>query len=544
MNTNLALSKESLVTLAIEAFEKGQKKSLRAAALALGAPINLTYKRYNGRVSKAEQAPNNRKLTDTEETAIEQWILSLDRRGFSPNLAMVADMANLLLAQRNPPVVGNLAVVGKHWVTNFVKRHKTLKSKLSRCLDYERALCNNPVLINKWFQRVEATIQEYGIATEDIYNFDETGFQMGAAATCKVVTSARTRGRPSVTQPGDTEWVTIVECINALGWTLPPMVILAGKVHISTWYDEGTFPGNWKIALSDTGWTNDELGLYWIKEVFDPNTINRTVGQYRLLILDGHGSHNTPEFDQYCKENNIVLLCMPAHSSHLLQPLDVGIFSPLKRVYRQGIDTNMRLGINHIDKQEFLRVYPLARASAFTASNIHGAFRGAGLIPLDPAVVLEHLKVKSRLLTPDNLAPNEPIVLQTPQNISQLQHHTAVVLESLRNRSHSPGSPEQLIIEQLCKSAEIAMHTAALIASTNESLIAANTRLTRKQAKKRSYIASGGVLTGEEGAILAKEKSAPKPRKKPNKVTKSGNNRQSTVQSTGGFLNWVRNSIL
>jgi hypothetical protein len=150
-------------------------------------------------------------------------------------------------------------------------------------------------------------------------------------------------------------------------------------------------------------------------------------------------------------------------------------------------------------------------------------------------------------LTPDNPAPNKPIVLQTLQNISQLQHHTTVVLKLLRNRSYSPGSPEQLIIEQLCKSAEIAMYTAALIAGTNESLIAANTRLTRKQAKKQSYIASGGVLTGEEGAMLAnapKPKSAPKPRKKPNKVAKGGNNRQSTVQSTGGFFNWVWKSIL
>ena len=321
------------------------------------------------------------------------------------------------------------------------------------------------------------------------------------------------------------------------------MVILAGKVHISTWYDEKTFPGNWKIALSDTGWTNDKLGLYWIKEVFNPNTYNRAVGQYRLLILDSYRNYNIPEFDQYCKENNIVLLCIPVYLLYLLQPLDIGIFLPLKQVYRQGIDTNIRLGINHIDKQEFLRIYPLARASAFTASNIYRAFRGAGLIPLDPAVVIKHLKVEPRQLTPDN-PPNEPIVLQTPQNISQLQHHTAVVLESLRNGSHSPGSPEQLIIEQLCKSAEIAMHTAALVANTNESLIAANTRLTRKQAKKRLYIASGGVLTGEEGAMLAKERSTPKPRKKPNKVTKDKNNRQSTVQSTGGFFNWVWKSVL
>jgi hypothetical protein len=47
MNANLALSKETLITLAIEAYNKGQKKTLRAAALAFRAPLNLTYKRYH-----------------------------------------------------------------------------------------------------------------------------------------------------------------------------------------------------------------------------------------------------------------------------------------------------------------------------------------------------------------------------------------------------------------------------------------------------------------------------------------------------------------
>jgi hypothetical protein len=72
MNTDLALSKEALVALAIDAFEKGQKKSLRAAAIALGAPLDLIYKRYNGRVTRDEQPANNRKLTNTQEIAIEQ----------------------------------------------------------------------------------------------------------------------------------------------------------------------------------------------------------------------------------------------------------------------------------------------------------------------------------------------------------------------------------------------------------------------------------------------------------------------------------------
>jgi len=234
---------------------------------------------------------------------------------------------------------------------------------------------------------------------------------------------------------------------------------------------------------------------------------------------------------------------MPPHSSHLLQPLDVGIFSPLKQAYRQAIDANMRLGINHIDKQEFLRIYPLARAKAFTTSNIHGAFRGAGLVPLEPAIVLAHLKVEPRPITPtDSTSLAMPFILRTPQNISQLQRHTAIVLESLRKGSHSPGSPEQLIIEQLCKSAETSMHTAALIACTNESLLTANTRLTRKQGKKRQYIASGGVLTGEEGAVLANRTSSTKA-KGTNRIAKPRKEKRSAVRSNSGLLSRVWSSI-
>ena len=66
---------------------------------------------------------------------------------------------------------------------------------------------------------------------EDIYNFDETGFQMGIAGTAKVVTRSEKTLHPKLVQPGNTEWVTIVEGVNASGWTLPPMIILKGKLH-------------------------------------------------------------------------------------------------------------------------------------------------------------------------------------------------------------------------------------------------------------------------------------------------------------------------
>ena len=77
-------------------------------------------------------------------------------------------------------------------------------------------------------------INKYGIVEDDIYNFDEVGYAMGLIGTTRVVTSSDRRGRPVTLQLGDWEWVTSIECINSCGWVLPPMLIFAGKVHIST----------------------------------------------------------------------------------------------------------------------------------------------------------------------------------------------------------------------------------------------------------------------------------------------------------------------
>ena len=81
------------------------------------------------------------------------------------------------------------------------------------------------------------------------------------------------------------------------------------------------------------------------------------IGKYQLLILDSHRSHLTLEFDQFCTNHSIIALYMLPYSSHLLQPLDVSCFSPLKKVYRKKIAENIQLEINHIDKSEFLVAY-------------------------------------------------------------------------------------------------------------------------------------------------------------------------------------------
>lgn len=279
------------------------------------------------------------------------------------------------------------------------------------------------------------------------------------------------------------------------------MVILKGKVHQSTWYEHCQIPPDWIIALSPNGWTSDQLGLTWLKDVFEPSTSTKTIGKYRLLVLDGHGSHATPEFDQFCTERSIITLCMPAHSSHLLQPLDVGCFSVLKRAYSKQVVEYMRLGINHIDKIEFITAFKTARNEAMIASNIRSGFTATGLVPLNPEQVLCTI---SRPLTPPEMpaAARDIWVPETPHNVHQLEQQVAAIKGFIQRCSQSPSTPTDAALNQLVKGCEMAMHNVVLLAAENERLRTANERQKRKRQLKRRYISKESALSAAEASKL------------------------------------------
>jgi hypothetical protein len=493
-------SKEGRMALAIKSYKSGDFTSIREAAAMYDIPKSTLQTRLHGTLPQHEIRSVNHKLTDTEELTLIDWILSMDERGLPVCTASIRDMANLLLQKRSGTDASSTRTVGKQWPYNFVRRHDSLQSRYNRKYDYKRALCEDPTVIRDWFRLVQNTIAKYGIQDKDIYNFDETGFQMGVISTAKVVTASERALRPVTIQPGNREWVTAVECVNSSGWSLPPMIILKGKTHISTWYID-SLPPDWTIAVSENGWTTDQLGLTWLTDVFHRYTKDRTTSVYRLLILDGHGSHVTPEFDLFCKDHCIITLCMPPHSSHLLQPLDVSGFAVLKRLYGRQIEDLMRVGVSHIDKSDFLPAYFTARTEALTSNTVCSGFAATGLVPYDPERVLLKLNTQLRTPTPPLLPAVElaPWIPETPHNIQELELQAKTIGEFVQRRTAGSSSPTDRAIQQLVKGCQIAMHSAVLLADENKKLRAANERQKKKRAVRRSYIATGGVLTVQEG---------------------------------------------
>ena len=148
------------------------------------------------------------------------------------------------------------------------------------------------------------------------------------------------------------------------------MIIFKGEKFQSAWVPHNS-DKDWNWTSNSKGWTSDDIGVEWLTRVFDRDKANE---KRCALIFDGYGSHVQLEVFRFCIDNNISILLMPPHSSHLCQPLDVGIFSPLKEYMSAELNKITRYGVSSIKKFEWAEAYRYARLQAMTASNIKSAF--------------------------------------------------------------------------------------------------------------------------------------------------------------------------
>lgn len=243
---------------------------------------------------------------------------------------------------------------------------------------------------------------------------------------------------------------------------------------------------DWVVTASPNGWSDNEKSLWWLKHIFDAQTAHLGV---RLLLVDGHESHVQWRFVQYCLEHDILLVCMPAHTSNLMQPLDRGLFSPLAHWYTQQVsDCNLR-GRSLISKEYFLELLAAAWAEAFHPRNIKGGWKATGINPYDPARALDGYY--ARPVSPSRARQFEPDRPITPENVSEFDTALGRLIER-----HQP-TPKSLRILT-------GMSTFAKKASASKRLALDRVRTleleSRHRHKRKRRIATdkGAFLTGKE----------------------------------------------
>ena len=156
-----------------------------------------------------------------------------------------------------------------------------------------------------------------------IYNIDETGMPLEHHPPKVVAKKSQKKVRCRTS--GNKSQITVIGCISATGQAIPPFVIFDAKSLNMDW-TKGEIPGT-TYGLSDKGWVDTELFKGWLTD----HLLKHAVGARPLLVLlDGLSSHYQPDLIRYAREHDIILFCLPLHTSHASQPVDVSVFKPLK----------------------------------------------------------------------------------------------------------------------------------------------------------------------------------------------------------------------
>ena len=467
-----------------------RKPTVAGVAKTFNVARSTFTERLQGQSKPLKEAHSHRqRVTKQEEVALVTWIKQMQQWGWPPRVCQLRSMATEFLHKR-----GDRTPLGVNWIQKFLSRHPDLDSSWSRSIESSRMLFQSPENVRSWFSFWQSTLNRYNFALQDIYNMDEKGFVMGLLGILKVVCDKRLRAEEKalIKHCGKREWVFIIECISADGFPLQPHIIFAGKENQYIW--RHTLKGRGSTSATESGWTNNEIGLKWLQECFEPQSKERQRGQYRLLLLDGHCSHVTNEAIEFCIAKDIVLLCLPAHSTHLLQPLDVGIFLPLTISYKSELEAlcNCQFGWT-IDKIRFIEIFLRARDRIMSSSNILGAWSKAGLFPHCPEAVLSRLpqQIERPHTSPEasvtytGLNGNSMTMLVSPDKAAEVDDYIA---------RYRHNSTDIKAVEGLVNVTRQALADRQIYKSSNEKLIEAEKLKAEHAGRKRGQHIKAVIL--------------------------------------------------
>ncbi|XP_047994772.1 uncharacterized protein LOC125232964 [Leguminivora glycinivorella] len=325
-------------------------------------------------------------LTQNKEIELVQYIKKMQELGFGLTVNRIREIAFELAQSEGSALFFNneKRVAGWNWWVSFKNRHGLSLRPLRQPenLSAGRAVCSNEIVLNDFYEKLEKTFKDHDLmdSPERIWNCDETGL-MYVHKPEKIVTHIGKKYiyNRSYAEKGTT--TTVLACMNAAGCFISPMVIFKGKGNYAELQD-GAF-SNSMTRMSPKGWVNADLFLEWLKFFNENIPPARPV----FLIMNSHASHNTPQVLEYAKSHQIVLFTMPAHTRHVLQPLDVGVFRPLKAAWQTELDKYKRENPNLIPtRHDFHKLLTPAYEKAFTKANIRAGFRKTGIYPFNNTV--------------------------------------------------------------------------------------------------------------------------------------------------------------
>ncbi|KAE8989650.1 hypothetical protein PR001_g21717 [Phytophthora rubi] len=383
----------------------GDGMSIRKAATILSLPYENLRVRVTGVVPVAcRTGPMLTYLSDGAAEGLLEVIEHRTSRGFCVGFAelrFLIRQAAIVSARRQVPKT----FPDRKFVGRWIKKHSdNISFRKARILEGKRAEASTEEVVRYYFGNLEQAIDQLKLRNcpSQIWNCDETGVSPQGRCQQRVITPI---GMPAnVLRSDDRENVSIMGCINAAGDHMPPMYIFAGKRRKVEWMKNA--PPGAVCAMTESSNINGFLFRHWVKWFVRRLPAVRP----QLLILDGHFAHIDYDTVVWAQARGVHIFCLPAHTSHFLQPLDVGVYQPFKRLYEGELELYPLITGYLPTKDDIVRLTKLPFENALAAQNAISAFKNAGIYPLSVDIMLA------------GLVGNKPCIKK-----QSLLHHAVVV---------------------------------------------------------------------------------------------------------------------
>lgn len=392
---------------AVNACRNKEVGYLRASKTFQVPKITLqNYVKSGKHTSELIKLPLGRKpvLNYALEDDLVQYCVKLDKQFFGLRAKDVRRLAYQLAVKNKIKHTFNEknGMAGKKWLRLFMKRHRQLSLRTPQGISAARVKGFTKENVEQFFSILEPELAKIKYNPLRIYNVDETGVTTVQHKHSKIITLKGKKQVGSLTSAERGSLITMVACTNAAGHYIPPLLIFPRK-NMKAELTEGAPPGS-IFATHPSGWIQQNLFTAWMDhfiKITAPNKDNPVI-----LILDGHYSHtrNVDVIDM-ARKNYVIIICLPPHCSHRMQPLDLSFMGPFKTYYAQEVETWLR---NHpgrvVNSYQVAGILGKAYLKAATiASAVHG-FEKSGIFPFNKTKFneLDFLQEDARL---NNIEP-------------------------------------------------------------------------------------------------------------------------------------------
>lgn len=341
-------------------------------------------------------------LTHSTEIRICKRLIICAEWGYPLTMLELQQLISQFLADNNievPRFTNNIP--GTDYLRGFLKRHRdTLTFRLCQNIKRKRAAVNAEI-VTEYYDELAKSLK--GVPVENIFNYDETNFSDNPSEQ-NVLCKRKVKYVERIMNNSKTAH-SVMFCGNALGQMLPIYVVYKATNMYDSWMSGG--PPQTRFNRTKNGWFDKVTFEDWIKTIVIPAL--RRLDGIKILIGDNLSSHLSLEVIRLCELHYIKFVFLPSNSTHLLQPLDVAVYAPLKHYWRT-ILTDWKKSSGMIATTVSKSVFPslltklMDKATPTLKANVISGFRKCGIHPLNLTEMLSRLPKAPE--TPHQNGPN------------------------------------------------------------------------------------------------------------------------------------------